>query len=258
METIDTLIDRIVDGGMMPDELGKAIERLDAAPESWRQCALAFLEAQSWADAFRSMDEPIAEQVPGVRDGTRFMLDTAVSPVPATRAVAPHWRLRSAAMAAGIAWIAFSLGWLSHGVRRTRGEPDQKAAPLLAEALKTSEPQANQPAQVDESSTPLQPGSIAGLPTDRLPTVREVARLRFGTGDEASAEIPIFAGPGITPRWLLEQPPPVSEHDRAIWQRQGYELEQQRRLLSIPLADGRRATVPVDHVQVRYVGQVPL
>ena len=31
-----------------------------------------------------------------------------------------------------------------------------------------------------------------------------------------------------------------------------------RRLLSIPLANGRRATVPIDHVRVRYVGQVPL
>ena len=139
-----------------------------------------------------------------------------------------------------------------------RGNPVEKTPTVLAEALKTPGPQANEAARRDESFTPLQPGSIAGLPTDRLPTAREVARLRIETGDQRSAEVPIFAGPGITPRWLLEQPPPVSEHDRAVWQRQGYELEQQRRLLSIPLANGRRATVPIDHVRVRYVGQVPL
>lgn len=39
METINGLIDQMIDGGMTPDELGKAIERLDAAPESWRRCA---------------------------------------------------------------------------------------------------------------------------------------------------------------------------------------------------------------------------
>ena len=139
-----------------------------------------------------------------------------------------------------------------------RGDLEQKTPPALANTLKTPEPQANQTAQLDESFMPLQPGAIAGLPTDRLPTVREVARLRIDIGDRTSAEVPIFAGPGITPRWLLEQPLPVSEHDRAVWQRQGYELEQRRRLLSIPLANGRRATVPVDHVQVRYVGQVSL
>lgn len=143
-------------------------------------------------------------------------------------------------------------------MRRTRGEPEQKAASVVVESSTTAERQVEEAAQLDEFSTPMQPGSIAGLPSDRLPTVREVARLRFDTGDKTSAVVPILAGPGITPRWLLEQPPPVSEHDRAIWQRQGYELEQQRRLLSIPLADGRRATVPVDHVQLRYVGQVPL
>ena len=61
MQTIEDLIDRMVDGGMTPDELRKSIERLDATPEGWRRCALAFLEAQSWAEAFRSMDGTSAE-----------------------------------------------------------------------------------------------------------------------------------------------------------------------------------------------------
>ena len=85
-----------------------------------------------------------------------------------------------------------------------------------------------------------------------------MARLRIGTGGQAAAEVPILAGPGISRRWLLEQPPPVSEHDRAVWQRQGYQLEQRCRLVSVPLADGHRAAVPIDHVQVRYIGHDPL
>jgi len=257
MQTIEELIDQMVDGGMTPDELRKCIARLDAATEGWRRCALAFLEAQSWADAFRSMDEPIPENVPGTPPYSALRSFNTLSPVPITPVRAPRRRLIAAALAAGIASIAFSLGWLSHGVRM-HSDVERSAPDALAGDSKTPKPQPDEVSQVASPSETLQPGSIAGLPTDRLPTVREVARLRIGTGGVTSAEIPIFAGPGVSQRWLLGQPPPVSEHDRAIWQRQGYELEQQRRLLSVPLADGRRATVPVDHVQVRYVGQVPL
>lgn len=257
MQAIENLIDQIVDGGMTPEELRKCIERLDAVPDGWRRCALAFLEAQGWAEAFRSMDGAIVEDAPGIAADSPIRSFGTLNPASSTLAVAPVQRLFAASLAAGIALVAFSLGWLSHGLR-LRSDLERNVPSALAADLKTPESQPEEAPQIASPSEPLHPGSIAGLPTDRLPTVREVARLRIGTGDASSAEVPIFAGPGVSQRWLLEQPPPVSEHDRAIWQRQGYELEQQRRLLSVPLADGRRATVPVDHVQVRYVGQVSL
>ncbi len=257
MPTIDELIDQMVDGGMMPGDLRRCIKQLDAAPEGWRRCALAFLEAQSWADAFRSMDGTIAGDAPRTPADLPSRSFTTLSPAPITSVAAPRGRVVAAALAAGIALIAFSLGWLSHGARM-RSDVERSAPNALAGDLKTPEAHPDKTPQLNSPSEPLQPGSIAGLPTDRLPTMREVARLRVGTGGVTSAEVPIFAGPGVSQRWLLEQPPPVSEHDRAIWQRQGYVLEQRRRLLSVPLADGRRATVPVDHVQVRYVGQVSL
>ena len=56
------LIDRMIDGEMSPQQLRTCIERLDSAPEGWRQCALAFLEAQSWGEAFRDLDEACREQ----------------------------------------------------------------------------------------------------------------------------------------------------------------------------------------------------
>jgi hypothetical protein len=257
MQAIEDLIDRVVEGGMMPDELRKSIERLDAAPDGWRRCALAFLEAQGWAEAFRSMYGSIVRDLPENSGDSPPRSFATLNPAPSTLAAAPRWRLFAVSLAAGIALVAFSLGWLSHGVR-LHNDLERNAPPALAADLKTPESQLEEAPQFASPSEPLQPGSIAGLLTDRVPTVREVARLRIGTGDVTSAEVPIFAGPGVSQRWLLEQPPPVSEHDRAIWQRQGYQLEQQRRLLSVPLADGRRATVPVDHVQVRFVGQVPL
>jgi len=52
--SIQVLIDRMIDGEMSPQQLRTCIERLDSAPDGWRRCALAFLEAQSWGEAFRS------------------------------------------------------------------------------------------------------------------------------------------------------------------------------------------------------------
>jgi hypothetical protein len=257
MQTIEELIDQMVDGGMTPAELRKCIERLDAAPEGWRRCGLAFLEAQGWADSFRSMDATNTRDTSGFPAGWPLPSFTTLNPPPITRTKVRRRRSIAAALAAGIALVAFSLGWLSHGVH-PHSDVVRSGEDLLAGNSRTPESHPDEASHLNSPSEPLQPRSIDGLPADRLPTVREVARLRIGTGDAVSAEVPIFAGPAVSQRWLLEQPPPVSEHDRAIWQQQGYELEQQRRLLSVPLADGRRATVPVDHVQVRYVGQVPL
>ncbi len=43
-----------------------------------------------------------------------------------------------------------------------------------------------------------------------------------------------------------------------VLQQHGYQVDQHRRFISTTLADGRRVTVPVDLVQVRYTGNNPL
>jgi hypothetical protein len=75
-----------------------------------------------------------------------------------------------------------------------------------------------------------------------------------GTG----ATVPILTGPGINGDWLKAQPPPLSEHEQVALQRLGYQVDQRRRLLIATLADGRRVSVPIDQVQVRYTGSNPL
>jgi hypothetical protein len=257
METSQDLIDRIVDGEMSPDDLRAALERLGTVPDGWRRCTLAFLEAQSWRDAFRHMANDISENQSARGTALAGRSDSLFKAGPIAPAAAVRRRLFGSILAAGIGLVAFSLGWISHELRsrieepRTASIPNQVGSPRLP-AQPTND---HGPVPVDQ---PLRPGSIAGLPVDRVPTLQEVARLRIGTGTAVPAEVPIYAGPRITERWLLEQPAPVSEHQRAVWQRQGYRLEQKRRLVSITLADGRRAAVPIDHVQVRYVGHDPL
>lgn len=227
------LIDRVVDGGLTAAQLRLAVAELDRVPDGWRRCALAFLEAQCWRESLRD---------PGERE-------TIPASVVSTSSTCRR-RWAGLAAAAGVSLAAFSLGWLGHSLRDdAHGERDPDLPSIASPGYVGADSGAPVLAGPDPVPTP---------PAMRLPTVREVARLRIGTGASDSAEIPLFAGPGLDPRLLLEQPPPIPAQGRAAWERRGYQLEQRRRLVSIPLGDGRRAAVPIDQVHVRYVGQDPL
>jgi hypothetical protein len=257
IEPLGELIDRMVDGGLTPAQLRRAVRELDCTPDGWRQCAVSFLEAQAWGEAFRNLDGTVEERprlLPSSECSERSMT-SILRPASTSSVISRRWI--GDALAAGIAIVAFSLGWLIHGVPNP-GQSDRPAnlAGVTAKTDPAPEPPvaSEPPAASDTHESAL----ISALPRDRIPTVQEVARLRIGSGDQYSSEVPILAGSGVNPRWILQQPPPISDHQRAIWQRQGYQLDQRRRVVSVPLGDGRRAAVPVDQVQVRYVGQVPL
>jgi hypothetical protein len=96
---------------------------------------------------------------------------------------------------------------------------------------------------------------------NRVPTVNEVVRsvghLHIG-GDRSGADVPILAGPGINEQWLRNQPLPVTEHGQVALERQGFRVDQRRQFITTTLADGRRVTIPIDQVQIRYTGNHPL
>lgn len=90
---------------------------------------------------------------------------------------------------------------------------------------------------------------------DPIREVGSIALVDGSSGEAAPDRIPILAGPGLDERWLRDQPPSVPEYLRAQWERQGYQVEQRRRLVSVVLQDGRRVSIPVDEVALEYVGQ---
>jgi len=88
---LDPILARLVDGDLDPAALREALARVEAAPDGWRRCALAFLEARALDDALRA-------------------------PAPAVRRAGPTrrrpLRLRPA-LAAAVALAAFGAGWLA-------------------------------------------------------------------------------------------------------------------------------------------------
>jgi hypothetical protein len=84
-----------------------------------------------------------------------------------------------------------------------------------------------------------------------------VGRLHVGRTDSAPS-VPILAGPGIDEQWAWNQPSPLTEHQEALLEQNGYQVDRRRRLIRATLPDGRRITVPVDQVQLRFTGNDPL
>src|SRR3954468_9995588 len=96
----DRLIDRLVDGELRDEERRELLLRLDAEPGGWRQCALAFLEAQSWRATFR----PLAAAAPPV------VLQAGPKRARRTWRPVARWTALAPSLAA-----AFALGWAWHG-----------------------------------------------------------------------------------------------------------------------------------------------
>jgi hypothetical protein len=92
-------LDQLVGGDLPENERRALLLRLDSEPDGWRRCALAFLEAQTWREAFAPLGAAASADRP--------------MPAPAIHALktTPVRRLaRWSALAACIA-VAFTLGW---------------------------------------------------------------------------------------------------------------------------------------------------
>ena len=214
-------IDRLVDGDLPEDHRRELLLRLEADPEGWRRCALAFLEDQAFRKALAGSSLTATRPEPaGVMRG---------SPRPRNA-----W-LRRASIAATVIASTFVAGFAAGGI--------SKGIALVEVA----------------GDEPRKPAVVAEVP--RADEIREVGSFRVvdGEGGESSGRrFPILAGPGLNDRWLRDQPPSVPDYVRARWERQGYQVEERRNLVSVELEDGRRVSIPVDEVAVDYVGQHPL
>lgn len=228
-------LDRLADGTLPAAERRALLSRFDAEPDAWRRCALAFLEAQAWRDAFGPMTMASAEapERPSVPQSRTI------------RAMRPLPRFVPIALAAGLMIAAFLLGRSTGGP----GSPDRPGEPIMIadnalpdrnDVSRSPSDPADRPASepIDASSRPatFQTVGYLNMPTDLDP-------------ESPTVELPVICGPGIDDRWLRDQPSFIPDDVRLAWEAQGYEVESQRRLVSVQLDDdGHYLTIPVDEV----------
>jgi anti-sigma factor RsiW len=214
----DSAIDRLVGGELADTERRELLTRLENDPDGWRRCALAFLEDQAWRSAIAG------DGVSASRTG----------PIPASlpRAQRPRFSIRRLSVAAMVLAATFAAGLALGGASRDRGSVEIAPPVTIAK---------NEPT----------------LPPSAEP-IREVGWINLvdqASGESPPQRVPILSGPGLDDHWLSQQPSSVPEYVRTLWERQGYQVEEHRRLVSVQLEDGRRVSIPVDEVALQYVGQ---
>ncbi len=228
--TDQELLDRLVDGELPDDKRRELLESLDHVPGGWRACALAFVEAQC-----------LKESLSGVVRASGARPEVAV-PLPARRAA---WTLRAQtflAMAASFL-VALGLGWWA-GLPRHAILPGNPASGLDAGLV------ASQGAGTEKwRADPGGPGELPAAP----PTMTVALPGGWSPGGQ-EIRLPVVERDQIDHSLLYPDAQAFPSQLRESLQRAGYQVRQHHGLVPVPVQDGRHAVLPVDQLDVRYVG----
>jgi hypothetical protein len=235
---VDNLpFDRLVDGELDEPERRRLLAGLDNEPGGWRRCALAFLEAQCWkqaikipgGQAFLSAEESLPAHN---RQESECLSSLAVRRSP--------WPSRLGTLAAMAASFLVAL-WLGTVAQQTRlgghGFTDQIASTVGNRQPSAQPSQPNVPPDGNGASSPW-----------RVVTVSN------GQAPGSSFDLPAVERENVDQQWLQSVPAAIPENVLQALSRTGYQIQQQRELVPVPLQDGRRLMVPVDQVELHYVG----
>ncbi|WP_152052282.1 hypothetical protein [Tautonia marina] len=227
-------LDRLADGSLTANERRALLSRINTEPDGWRRCALAFLEAQAWRESFGPMTVQPAQSNPPILARPKASARSLLFPM---------------TLAAGLIGTAFLLGRLTVG---TGAIPAERVAtvsgverlrdPTEERGLKTDEIEATADRSPWEAE--IQAIGYVSFPTDSNP-------------EAPVFELPVLTGPGLDDHWLRDQPSFVPEEFRKSWEQLGYEVQSQRRLVSVQIdEEGRYLTIPVDEVLFRSKAQM--
>lgn len=228
----DLLLDRLVDGELDRDEYAAVVRRLDADPQGWKRCALAFLEAQAWR---RELSALAAEPATG-------------PPLPAGHsgaAASQHRGLWLLAIAAS--WLlVFAIGRFSAPVAE-RGQPAAAPRPVAV----------GQPEQSEGMD-----GGAESAPSDLLAQTKQPwgnlqLQLANTVGWEGAegwqgdqVEVPVYNLPGGSDQWMLSEHSEIPPAMVDAIQQMGNRVRRRQDVVPIPLDDGNQVLLPVEHVEI--------
>ena len=225
-----TRFDRLVDGELSPAEYQALLASLEDEPAGWRQCALAFLEAQALGSELgsvrRALDLTAGEQEGGKKwppPSRRFDLSTLL-------AVALSFLL------------AFTLGAITPRIFGNRPqEPSLTGNNLTAPTVVAGQ-------------RPPAGGEI------RHQTLRPVGNVRLvmdGTGGEStqSGDVPVYDVGQDLDQFLSQNRPALAPELIELLQQRGHEVVRQEQYVPAQLEDGRQVIVPVERYLITPVSQ---
>lgn len=228
--------DRLIDGELPDDERRQLLQRLERQPDGWRRLALGFLEAQCWRETAGSFSPRENDNAGNAPARPLSLLKRKRSSIGTPLAMAASFLL------------AFTLGLALRGAWRSANE-----APTLASA--------------DRSAPAASHDALAGadLPAYASTCLNEHDSSNEhdnGWNDWSSASLDEVDEYWLPPELetsdasaLSGSPSPaLPQHVVRHLQRLGREVQTERSFWPVTLDDGRRALVPVDRVDIRFVG----
>jgi hypothetical protein len=228
-------IDRLVAGDLSESERDELIRWFEEQPARWRQCGLAFLETQLWRQAFR----PVAERTPhGVAEPARRRDNAVLAHKDRSKRA---FRILSTVAALV---VAFGCGLAAGRAPLERAATDRSMAPTaqserpIPSSGDSPEAHALSATSTDRPQSPTQP--------DQQPEVENA--VVAAAVDSLSPRSSSTGGRALPASR-------VPEYIERQWERRGYELKQTQRWLPLALQDGRHVVVPVDQLQLKYVGR---
>jgi hypothetical protein len=223
LEQDDALeFDRLVDGELSADERRRLLSSLDDRPGGWRQCALAFLEAQSWREDLRQV----------VREGEVAASGAPVRTKPSDSSRSGS-RITALAIAAGVL-VACTIGFVFR---------DGKVA-FRSAATGASE-------QIAERNEPSSAATLSGVTPDAT-SVDDALTLwvRDETGERRSLRVPLVDAGALDSKLGLEFQTGLPANVRHQLEQRGYEVQSKRRYAPLSLENGRQMIVPVEDTRI--------
>jgi hypothetical protein len=223
------LIDRLVDGELSGDERRHLLASLEAQPDGWRRCALAFVEAQTWRGAMGNL---LREgEAPAEPDSTITLTPNSAGASPSQSETSRSHLGTWFAVAASVV-VAFGLGRQS-GVMRSASEPtsQQIASTPAVSNDKTDSPRLERAARGDAVT-------LVVNDRDGVPQRIEVPLVEGRQLGQAFGDVPQWSSP---------------ELDRRL-DEQGLDLDARRRYAPMYFEQENKIVpmvVPVDDAVVR-------
>ncbi len=243
-------LDLLVDGELGEAERDELLRRLEGQPGGWRRCALAFLEAQCWCWEFTAFagkavvpaetppSEPRAVAAPA--RPARKLLRRAATPL---------------AMAASF-FLAFWLGRVVHDVGGTGSAP-APTGERLAHSVPASPP--DDPSPSNGNGQPATPSPQQRPATLRSPWQMVTLAANGPQGQRPQTfHLPACEQQRLNRHWLGSLPSALPCDVLESLERAGYRVRQHHELVPIDMHDGRRLVVPVEEIEVEYVGRPSL
>ena len=223
-EEISRRILRQVDGEASASETRALLFACDKQPRLWKSLALAFLE-----------DQMLRLELREIRLNVRPFAEPPTTPSSPPSQRSTWFRNPSVNVIAAL----LLMGMIGFGLGRQAGLRGSYSSPL---------PEEFSSSKAAVASAPLPRGDQAIVP-DEVPLF---------IGDSSSADLREHHLPLVSGRSVEDFPTPpeaVPESWRADLNRAGRNVIVQRRMYPVLLQDGRTVVLPIDEVEVRYLGE---